>query len=188
MSRRRAWDQIQTWLPEITDDVQRMAKAFGIESVRVESPDGVVDTGGAVSIIINSDARLSEAIGELRAAYKEHHYVKMTLVEGKHRSLSANALSHVWYAQIAKELGEQTPEEVKCECKLRYGVPILRGGDPDFRAMYDKAIKRNLSYEEKLQAMRFLPVTSIMTRPQMKRYMDTLQSEYAKQGVQLEAE
>lgn len=188
MTRRRAWDQINRWLPEITDDVQRISEIFGIESVRVESPDGVVDTGGAMSIIVNSDDKLSEAIGELRAAYKEHRYVKMTLVEGKHRSLSANAISHVWYAAISKELGEQTPEEVRCECKLRYGVPILRAEDPDFRAMYDRAIKPHLSYEEKLQAMRFLPVTSLMSREQMRRYLDTIQSEYAKRGVELEAE
>lgn len=141
-----------------------------------------------MSIIVNSDDKLSEAIGELRAAYKEHSYVKMTLVEGKHRSLSANALSHVFYDKISREIGEQTPEEVRCECKLRYGVPILRAGDPDFRAMYDRAIKTHLSYEEKLQAMRLLPVTSLMTREQMKRYISTLQSEYAKRGVELEAE
>lgn len=188
MTRHRAWSQINAWLPEITDDVQRIAETFGIQSVRVESPDGITDTGGAMSIIINSDDKLSEAIGELRAAYKEHRYLKMTLVEGKHRSLSSNALSHVWYETVSKQLGEQTPEEVRCECKLRYGVPILRAEDPDFRDMYDRSIKPHLTYEQKLQAMRYLPVTSLMTREQMKRYLTTLQSEYAKQGVALESE
>ena len=73
---------------------------------------------------------------------------------------------------------ENTPEGVHNECKLRFGVPILRAEDAEFRAFYDRAIKHALTYEQKVEAMRFLPVTSLMTPAQMKRYLDDMQASY----------
>lgn len=138
----------------------------------------------AVTIDVFNDATLSEAIGELRAAYAKHRRCKVSIHAGK-RSLDHNAVSHIWYAQIATELREDTPEGVHCECKLRFGVPILRAEDDDFRAFYDLAIKNALTYEQKLEAMRFVPVTRLMTPAQMKRYTDDMQAAYAGR-VQLE--
>jgi hypothetical protein len=131
-----------------------------------------------------SDATVSEVIGEVRAAFAKHRRGKVTIYAGK-RSLDHNAISHIWYAQIATELREDTPEGVHCECKLRFGVPILRAEDEDFRAFYDKAIKNSLTYEQKVEAMRFVPVTRLMTTDQMKRYLDDMQRSYAGR-VQLE--
>src|SRR3546814_13570359 len=87
----------------------------------------------------------------------------------KDRTLSQNAISHAWYAQIAAELRESTEYGVKCECKLRYGVPILRADDEQFRELYDSVI-RPLSYEQKLKAIGLIPVTSIMNVGQLSRY------------------
>ena len=126
----------------------------------------------------------SEAIGEIRAARAKHGKCKVTIRAGK-RSLDHNAVSHIWYAQIATELREDTPEGVHRECKLLYGVPILRAEDEDFRAFYDAAIKHVLTYAEKLAAMRYIPVTSLMNPAQMKRYTDDMQKAYAGR-VQLE--
>ena len=137
-----------------------------------------------MTIDVFNDATLSEAIGELRASYAKHRRLKLVIRAGK-RSLDHNAISHVWYAQVATELRENTPEGVHNECKLRFGVPILRAEDEEFRAFYDMAIKNALTYEQKVEAMRFLPVTSLMTPAQMKRYLDDMQASY--QGiVQLE--
>ena len=99
------------------------------------------------------------------------------------RSLSQNALSHAIYTQIAGQLEDQTVAEVRAECKLRYGVGILREANERFRAMYDKAIKDTLSYEEKLDAMEFLPVTRLMDKEQFSEYLDTVIREYSKQGI-----
>ena len=95
------------------------------------------------------------------------------------RSLSMNALSHVWYNDAAKYLKE-LPIDIKSECKLLYGVPILRAEDDQFREFYDGAIKKALSYEQKLAAMRFIPVTSIMNKNQMYRYLTDMQTAYSK--------
>jgi len=102
------------------------------------------------------------------------------------RSLDQNAIGHVWYNQISKELKEQTPLEVKCECKLTIGVPILRAENEDFRKMYDAAIRGNLTYEEKLEVMKYLPVTSLMSVKQKSRYLEHVQQTYARRGVILE--
>lgn len=137
-----------------------------------------------MNVDVYSDTTLSQAIGEVRAAYAKHRRLKVVIRAGK-RSLDHNALSHIWYAQVSTELRQDTPEGVHCECKLRFGVPILRAEDDDFRTFYDAAIKNVLAYPDKVKAMRFIPVTSLMTPAQMKRYMDDMQASYAG-TVQLE--
>jgi hypothetical protein len=137
-------------------------------------------------VIANSTESLQRCLGEIREAWGEHHYLKINVVSGKKRSLDQNAISHTWYEQIARELREDTPEDVKCECKLRYGVPILRAEDAEFCEIYDAAIKHHLSYDQKLTAMRFLPVTSLMNKRQLSRYLEDMQAAYAERGVRLE--
>jgi len=101
------------------------------------------------------------------------------------RSRDQNAISHAIYAQIAGQLEDKTVQEVRAECKLRFGIPILRAGNPQFKAMYDKAIRATLDYEEKLAAMEFLPVTRLMDKAQFSEYLDTVIREYSKQGVSI---
>ena len=135
--------------------------------------------------IVNSQKSLHECIGEITEAWGHDKWLRVRWTNGKRRTLSQSARSHCWYDQIAKELGDQTEEEVKCECKLRFGVPILRADDPDFRDMYDSGIK-GLTYEQKLKAMRFIPVTSLMSREQLSKYLEHVQREFAGRGIVLE--
>ncbi len=100
--------------------------------------------------------------------------ITVKVAKGGKRSLPANALSHVWYADIAKIRSEPVVD-ARCHCKLHYGVPILRAESPEFRELYDRAILKTLSYEEKLKAMRILPVTSLMTKDQMCMYLNHVQ-------------
>jgi len=132
--------------------------------------------------VINSEASLRKHQREIEQSFREHKFLRVNVKEGMGRSLDQNAISHAWYNEIAIQTAD-TPENVKCECKLRFGVPILRAEDPDFREMYDNSILRNLSYEQKLKAMRFIPVTSNMTKPQLSRYLEHIQQSYAQQGV-----
>ena len=103
------------------------------------------------------------------------------------RGLSQNALSHVWYNQVDKQFCTEIGSS-KRMCKLHFGVPILRGEDEGFRKLYDKAFKHILSYEEKLKAMDYLPVTSLMNKEQMSRYLEAVQIHYAQHGVILESD
>jgi hypothetical protein len=100
-----------------------------------------------------------------------------------HASLEQN--SGVWklYALIAATFGDRTARDVKRECKLCHGVPILRAADPEYRAAYDRVIKP-LDYALKLEAMDFWPVTRLMRKGQKSAYLDDVQRQY---GVYLEA-
>ena len=104
--------------------------------------------------------------------------------DGK-RTLSQNDLVNALYGEIARQVPDQRQIDIRRECKLRYGVGILRAGNAQFRSMYDTAIKGNLCYEAKLEAMDILPVTSLMTKAQCTEYIETVIREYSKQGYSI---
>lgn len=136
------------------------------------------------SLLINSEHSLQSSIGDLREMYAKHKFLKLNVRAGKDRSLDQNAISHAWYEQIARELREDDVIGWKSFCKLHFGVPIMRI-DTEFKAVYDASIKL-LSYEQKLIAMRSWPVTSLMTKEQLSKYLEAMQQHFAGQGVQLE--
>lgn len=138
--------------------------------------------------IINSATALQNMIGNLRQLWRQHHFLRVSIRTGKDRSLDANAITHVWYGQIARELGDTTAAAVHAECKLRFGVPILRAEDAEFCEQYDRLFKGRFTYAEKLEIMeRFdFPVTRLMTTDQMNRYRDAMQQAYAGQAIVLE--
>ena len=109
------------------------------------------------------------------------------ITKGKQRSTEQNKLQRLWLNEIAEQLGDQTPEEVRGYCKLRFGVPILRAENEAFRERYDAVVKP-LPYEAKLAIMMEpldLPVTRLMKTEQTTRYLDAIAQHYAEQGVRL---
>jgi len=110
--------------------------------------------------------------------------VRVNIATGK-RSVSANALSHQWYKDIALQTSDK-PQEVRAFCKLHYGVPLLLAESEKFAEKYNHSIRKTLTYEQKLSVMDLLDVTSLMSRDQMNRYLNTMQQEYANRGVILE--
>lgn len=103
----------------------------------------------------------------------------------KRRSIPQNSISHAWYQDIAKVLREDDALGWKCYCKLHHGIPILRAEDEEFKYIYDNSIK-GMTYEQKLMAMKFLPVTSLMNKDQLSKYLECVQVDFAKRGVSLE--
>lgn len=137
------------------------------------------------AIVINSSDSLQRAFGDLRDLWNKHKFLRLNIKAGVDRSLPQNAITHVWYEQIARELREDDALGWKCYCKLHHGVPILRAEDDEFRSTYDSVIKP-LTYEQKLLAMRCWPVTSIMTKEQLSKFAEAVQADFAKRGVVLE--
>ncbi len=127
---------------------------------------------------VNSHQSLSVAIGELRSLFDKAKFFTMTLKHGKKRTLSQNAIAHTWYAQVADEEHEYTAEGVKCLCKLHYGLPLLRGEDDEVNAAAEMVIDL-LPYENKIEAMKYFPITSLMTTKQLNKYLDHVQDHYA---------
>lgn len=135
--------------------------------------------------IVNSEVALQRAIGDLREDWKRHRFLRLRWTAGTKRSLDQNAIAHAWYEQVARELREDDALGVKCYAKLHHGVPILRAEDADFRETYDRTLKP-LSYELKLETMKFWPVTSLMTKPQLSAFLEAVQADYRARGVFLE--
>lgn len=101
------------------------------------------------------------------------------------RSIEQNKLQRRLIGIIAEQLGDRTAEEVRGECKLTLGVPILRAEDETFREKYD-AIVRPLAYEQKLALMMEpfdMPVTRLMTVKQKTEYLDAIFRHYSELGV-----
>lgn len=131
--------------------------------------------------IIN-DATDLDAFTALLGSLKLPITVEWTL--GRDRTLDQNRLQFLWAREAAEQLGDRTTDEVRCDWKLRHGVPIMREDSPEFRDTYDRLIKP-LTYEQKLKAMQLIEVTSLMKVRQMVRYLDTVQRECAEQGIEL---
>jgi len=112
--------------------------------------------------------------------------ITVTWTQGAPRSTAQNRLAQRWFTDIATQLGDQTHEDVRAECKLRFGVPILRAENEAFRLSYDRVLKA-LPYEEKLAAIKAfdLPVTRLMTVKQMTAFMDEMQRHWTTQSVRL---
>lgn len=135
---------------------------------------------------VNSESALQAFIGDMRDLFKQHKFVKVSAKIGKARSLDQNAISHCWYEQLARELKEDDALGWKSYCKLHHGVPILRAEDEQFRDFYDRTLRVTLTYDQKLDAMKFLPVTSLMTKPQLSKYLEAVRDDFLKRGVMLE--
>lgn len=136
-------------------------------------------------LIVNSENSLQDSLGIIRELYQRNRYLKITIKIGKSRSEQQNDISHVWYDQLSRELREDNALGWKAYCKLTIGVPILRAEEEEFRANYDASV-RHLTYEQKLKAMHFIPVTSLMTKAQLSQYLETMQSIFLDHGVKLE--
>lgn len=110
--------------------------------------------------------------------------VTVAWTKGRDRSRDQNNLMWQWATDVARQLQDRDADEVQRTWKLHHGVPILREDDPEFRALYDEALKAR-PYELKVKAMRIWPVTSIMSVSQMTRFLNAVQQECLQMGLQL---
>lgn len=119
----------------------------------------------------------------------EGHALPFTasLTTGKHRTDLQNKLQRMWMNEIASQKGDQTAEEIRGECKLRMGVPILRRDDEVFAEKYDRIIKP-FPYEVKLEMMMEpldFPVTRLMNTKQKTEYLDAVHKYWTERGIAL---
>lgn len=106
---------------------------------------------------------------------------------GAKRTTDQNRLQRLWLNEVAEQMGDRTPEEVRGYCKLTMGVPILRAENENFATSYDRIVKP-LPYEQKLAIMMEpldLPVTRIMTTAQKTAYLDAVYRHFTEQGLVL---
>lgn len=131
--------------------------------------------------VIKDQISLKRAQQVIAEMFNKNGYLRVT-PSTKKRSLDANALSHVWYAEIAKQKGDQSAFDYKNQCKLHFGVPILRRDSEKFKAFYDRFFKQ-LSYPEKLAAMKYISITSTFDKTQMSEYLREIERTFAGEGI-----
>lgn len=131
--------------------------------------------------IVTSEHELA-ALGKLLGGLKLPITVEWR--QGRDRSLAQNRLQFDWAREVAEQLGDRTADEVRCDWKLRHGVPIMREDSEAFRATYDEILKP-LPFEQKVRMMQMVSVTSLMSVPQMSRYLDAVQRECLQAGLGL---
>lgn len=106
--------------------------------------------------------------------------------QGASRAEAQNSLSHRWYADIARQLGDVTHEDVRADCKVTFGVPILSAENDAFRQGWQSTFAP-LGYEAVRAAVKALdvPVSRIMTVKQMSAFLDAVSRHYTSMGVKL---
>lgn len=135
------------------------------------------------SRVIKTEQELDGWVGALRS---QPLPLTVSYTRGAKRTNPQNRTIHMWYGEAARQLGDVTDIEVRAECKLMFGVPILRRDDAAFLLRYDRDFKP-LGYEQKRRIFEALDpaITSLMTTVQLKEYMDAMQRHFATAGVYL---
>lgn len=102
------------------------------------------------------------------------------------RTSAQNRLIHRWFADVARAMVGVPEAEVKAECNLIYGRPILARDDPEWEAAFGYLFDA-LNRPSKLKAIRVLdvPFTRRMGVKQLSEYMDQMQRDYAEVGILL---
>jgi hypothetical protein len=92
----------------------------------------------------------------------------------------------LWANEVEQQMQQESSDDVQRRWKLDHGIPILCESSEDYRKFCRLTLGR-LSYEQRKQAMRFVPVTSEMTVRQMVRFLDSVERECLEQGIALTA-
>lgn len=110
----------------------------------------------------------------------------VTVTAGEKRTDAMNRTIHKWFSQIATHYGDRDILDVKADCNLRYGRPILVRDDREWSTAFGVIFGR-LDHALTRRIVRTLdvPFTRRMTVKQLCEYMDMMQRDYRSEGVAL---
>lgn len=128
-------------------------------------------------IILNSDFNICLASSELRKKFTEGGWGVKFYRCDKDRTSKQNALSHILYDFVSMAKKEDTTLGVKSYCKYYFGVPILIHDDPEMMG-YFELVFTHLSIEDRIKAIKHIPVTSLMGVKLFARYLDNVYKHY----------
>lgn len=128
--------------------------------------------------VINTPAELNDLYDSWGKPGVLKFPCEIEITDGTPRSLPQNNLSFKVYDRIAQHM-DRDKLAARCYCKLTYGVPILRRDCEKFEAFCQKGLD-NLTYEDKLEAMEFTPVTSRMKKKQKSEYLDDVMDNFTR--------
>ena len=134
----------------------------------------------AEQITVNDLVSKDRAHELLDLYFNKYGWTKYKIQTTKGRTESQNELSFAYYNMLARQDNQGDVNHYRAECKLRYGVPIMREDDK-FCAKYDALIRGRFSYEEKLALMVEpfdFPVTRLMNKEQFSRFIGMIEAAY----------
>jgi hypothetical protein len=106
------------------------------------------------------------------------------ITEGRLRSTEQNRLQWLWATEAAAARQDTPAKEIQAEWKLNFGVPILCAEDEEFADTWVR-VENKFSYNEQLELMNFLSVTSLMTSRQLSNYLNQIYQHYSEHGIEL---
>lgn len=133
--------------------------------------------------VLNEPADLVRYMGFLS---EQPFPMTVSHAKGAKRTNPQNKTIHMWYGEAATKLGDTTAEDVRAECKLQFGVPILRRDNAAFLLEYDSTFKP-LPYDRKRAIFKALDpaITSRMNVKQLTEYMEAMRQHFAQGGIYL---
>lgn len=103
---------------------------------------------------------------------------------GRPRSIAQNRLMWLWAHEASVQRQDVDARDVQSEWKLRFGIPLLIADDEKMAATWAKA-EAKLTYEEQIELMEYMSVTSIMTSKQLTSFLDQVYRHSVEHGIDL---
>lgn len=136
-----------------------------------------------ISLAVN--ARNLPAISQHLTLLPKDGSISVTFsTKGETRSNKQNRLSHLLYSEISRQGQDDSFIRVKSLCKYHLGLPIIVRDEPELTHRF-KLVLEPLTYEERIEAMQLLSLTSLLSMKQKAEYITAIYELYEPQGYRL---
>ncbi len=160
-------------------------------SVKLNNKGELLSATGYAAVV-NGVVRFDSAANSPESAATLAHgenvkVVRVTVKPYTKRSLDANALLHVWVAELSKITGEDELR-MKNIIKIQHGLPVLMQNQevaPVLKHILKRAGWRQLTWDQQIKVINLVAVTSIMSVQEMRVMMDRIKN-WARNEFQIE--
>jgi len=122
-------------------------------------------------VIVNSKESAKECYCEILEQFVKHKFLNIKIAKDS-RTLRQNAWQFKAYSMLSRQ-GDMTAAEYRNYCKFKFGLPIRAAEDAEFATLL-RPMLTALTYEQKIQSMTFVDVTSTFDVAQMGEYIDAI--------------
>ena len=135
-----------------------------------------------ITEIINSTRSLAEICGKLKREFEKYKFLSIKIDHQK-RSIISNSLQFHWYTELQTQ-GDDTAPQYRNYCKYHFGCP-LRAAQDEYFATTMRQIFRRYTYDQRLDMMSLIDVTSTFNRATMSQYLFAIKMHYEPLGFVL---
>jgi len=139
--------------------------------------------------VITKESERQNVIRRIQAINLSKPWVIAGEPEKKDRSSAQNRLSFLWYKQISEQSREDSTADVRNYCKFTFGCNLVieqehEKGNSEFTEFYETLINM-MNYEQCIDAMEFIQVTSILKVKPFKNYLEQIEMYAAQKDCHL---